>query len=453
MKSKKNTKNITTDNSTTVNKIEQKPIGKVVKDDFLDFGDYVANHRHTVSIKDGCKPSYRRLIYSAFANFPNGSGKLFPSTTVISSVANYHGHGLTGIELLNANLVHSGIFEGEGSWGYTQIDGVYNSYAAPRYTHQRVSNTYNEIFKELLPEIPKVESEVGPLECEYLPVCIPIALYIKSSITGLLIGKRNDYPNFSPWSMYRALKENNPYLLEPNGNLLIDKEHSELDKLWNTGKGKVVYSFKLTQTVDDYGNPGILFEGDTFLFTPNFKKLNKLAEEGKVYMEDLTDVDGPKMIVSRVPGARGISINEIEDLCRKCCFSNTTYNLNVTDDYSVYRIPLKDWLQKVYDNFIRLTKLHNQKKIVKVSFDISVLESLPIISDYIVKVNPKATDKEISTNLNIHPDIVKEVLQKPISYIRKNKDNSSRLKSLKNELKELERFDPEKYAEEIIKKL
>lgn len=440
-------------NTDFINRIEQKPIGKVVKDDFLDFGDYVANHRHTVSVKDGCKPSYRRLIYSAYVNFPNSSGKQFPSATVISSVANYHGHGLTGIELLNANLVHTGIFEGEGSWGYTQIDGVYNSYAAPRYTHQRVSDIYNNIFKELLPEIPKVESEVGPLECEYLPVCIPIALYMKSSITGLLIGKRNDYPNFSPWSMYCAMKENNPYLLEPNGNLLIDKEHSELEKLWTQGRGKVIYSYKLTKTTDDYGNPGILFEGDTFLFTPNFKKLNKLAEEGKVYMEDLTDVSGPKMIVSRVPGARGISIEEIEDLCRKCCFSNTTYNLNVTNDFSVYRIPLKDWLEQVYNNFINLTKQHNIKKINKVSFDIAVLEALPIITDYIVNKNPKATDKEISSVLNINPEIVKEVLQKPISYLRKNKDTSSRLKGLKDELKELKKFDPIKYTEEIIKKL
>ena len=48
---------------------------------------------------------------------------------------------------------------------------------------------------------------------------------------------------------------------------------------------------------------------------------------------------------------------------------------------------------------------------------------------------------------------IKEVMQKPISYLRKNKDTTTRLKNLKAELKELKKFDPVKYTEEIIKKL
>lgn len=219
---------------------------------------------------------------------------MIPSTTVISSVANYHPHSLSGIEELNANLVHTGIFEGHGSWGYTEINGVYNQYAAPRYTKQMVSDVYNRVLGELWKEVPMVESPVGPMEISYLPLPIPLCLYMKTSVTGLCIGVKNDYPNFSPKSLYQAYINNNPLLLEPNANLIIDKENSELDRLWKTGKGRVIYSYKLTRVTDDFGNPGILFEGDTFLFTPNFKKFKKLAEEGKVYMEDLTDINGPK---------------------------------------------------------------------------------------------------------------------------------------------------------------
>lgn len=36
---------------------------------------------------------------------------MIPSTTVISSVANYHPHSLSGIEELNANLVHTGVLK------------------------------------------------------------------------------------------------------------------------------------------------------------------------------------------------------------------------------------------------------------------------------------------------------------------------------------------------------
>lgn len=430
--------------------IQQKAIGEIARDAFLDFGNYINNQRHTAFIQDGCKPSYRRLIYSAL-QFPKG--KMIPSTTVISSVANYHPHSLSGIEELNANLVHTGVFEGHGSWGYTEINGVYNQYAAPRYTKQMVSDVYNRVLGELWKEVPMVESPVGPMEISYLPLPIPLCLYMKTSVTGLCIGVKNDYPNFSPKSLYQAYINNNPLLLEPNANLIIDKENSELDRLWKTGKGRVIYSYKLTRVTDDFGNPGILFEGDTFLFTPNFKKFKKLVEEGKVYMEDLTDINGPKMVISKVPGARGISIEEIEDLARKCCYSATNYTTNVTTGSTMFRIGLYDWLDYTYKNYIDLIVKVNQKKIEKTTFDIAVLEAIPLISDYILNKNPKATDEEIMKVFGMPQEIVSSVMSKPISYLRKNKDTSDRIKELKTRLKELKKFDPVAYTEQIINQL
>lgn len=430
--------------------ILQRGIGEISRDCFLDFGNYINNQRHTASILDGCKPSYRRLIFAAL-QFPKG--KMIPSTTLISSVANYHAHGLTGLELLNSNLVHTGVFSGEGSWGYTSIDGVYNPYAAPRYTKERISDTYNEVFGDLWREVPMVESPVGPMEISYIPLPLPLALYMKASITGLCIGEKNVYPNFSPISMYQAYINNDPNLLEPNGNLFIDKENSELEKIWQTGSGRIVYSYKISRGVDANGNPGILFEGDTFLFTPNLKKLNKYKEEGKIYIDDLTDMNGPKLFVGRIPGSRGVDIDMIEDLCRKCCYSSINYRINVTTGSTMFRIGLYTWLDYTYKNYISLVTQVNQKKIGKIQFDIAVLESLPSISDYILNRNPKATDEEICRVLGIAPEIVSSVMSKPISYLRKNKDSSSRLKELKDKLKELKKFDPVKYTEQIIERL
>lgn len=430
--------------------IQEVPIGKLVMDAFLDFGNYINNQRHIASIYDGCKPSYRRLIFSGL-QFPKG--KMIPSTNFISNVSNYHPHSLSGIEGLNATLVHSGVFTGEGSWGYTEINGNYNQYAAPRYTKERVSDLYLSILGDIWKEVPMVESPVGPMEISFLALPIPLCLYLKTSVQGLGVGIKSDYPNFSPISMYNAYINNDPSLLEPNANLLIDKENSELDKIWKTGKGRIVYSYKISRSTDSMGNPCILFEGDTFLFTPNFRKFKKLIEDGKVYIDDLTDINGPKLIVSKIPGSRGITIDEIEELCRECCYKSSSYTINVTTGSTAYRIGLYDWIDFTYKNYIGLLIEVNKKKISSVEFNISVLESIPIISNYILNVNPKATDKEISTNLGIHPDIVKDVMQKPINYIRKNKDTSSRIKNLKDELKELKRFDPIKYTEEIIKKL
>ena len=78
---------------------------------------------------------------------------------------------------------------------------------------------------------------------------------------------------------------------------------------------------------------------------------------------------------------------------------------------------------------------------------------MPIISDYIINKNPKATDEDINKTLGIPLDIISSVMSKPISYLRKNKDTASRIKELKDKLKELKKFDPIIFTEGVINQL
>jgi hypothetical protein len=266
------------------------------------------------------------------------------------------------------------------------------------------------------------------------------------------------YPNFSAWSMYQAYVHNNPRLLEPNVDLILDKKNSELEKLWTEGKGRVIYAYKISRYTkpDDPRMQGILFEtkDGTEIFTPNLKPLRKLEEDGKVYIEDLTDFDSCKMAVYRIPGARGITLEDIEALCRKCCFNSTNYNLNVTNgNNTAFRIPLREWIDFTYKRYIDLVIKANQRKIEKTLFDIAVFEAIPVVANYILNVNPKATDSELKNKLGIGEEILATVLSKPISYLRKNSDTTGKVKELKAKLKELKKFDPVKYTEEIIKRL
>ena len=289
------------------------------------------------------------------------------------------------------------------------------------------------------------------MEPLYIPLVLPLCMYLSNLVEGLGVAIKTKYPNFSPKSMYQAYINNNPYLLEPNVNLLLDKEHSELERLWKTGKGSVVYAYRISRQMSPDGKAeGILFEGDTGIFTPNLTKLRALESAGKVFIDDMTDLSGPKLFVGRIPGARGITIEEIETLCRRACYNNTVYQLNVTDGNTAFRIPLYDWIDYTYKNYIKLVTEINQKRIDKVKFDIMVQEALPVISNYIININPKATDKEICDALGVSPEIVSSVMSKPISYLRKNKDTSERVKELKNKLKELKKFDPVVYTENII---
>ena len=432
----------------------EKGVGNIARDAYIDYGHYVNTSRHMAEVRDGCKISYRRLIYTAYTYGKNAGD--IPTATLIPSTAKYHPHSTDGLIGTNAVLVHSGVFSGEGNFGSEGVDGVSMPPSSPRYTKNRLSDLYWELIGDLMKEVPYVESPVGAPEPEFLPLPIPLVLYLKTAAQGLGVGLRADYPNFSPWSMYQALKADNPMLLEPGVDLLMDKKNSELIKLWNTGKGRVIYSYKIERaTSEDGRSQGIMFSGSTDLFTiPLFKNkiFKKWIEDGKIYYENMTDINGPKLFVGKVPGSKGITPEDIEDLCRKCCFSSSTYNLNVTDGKSAFRIPLKDWLKFCLENYYQLVTQVNAKRIEKTKFDIAVQEALPSIASAIL-ANPKAADKEIIAATGVSAEVLEAVISKPISWLRKNTDTTARIKSLKEKLKELKKFDPIHFTEEIIKQL
>ena len=430
--------------------IIDKPIGQETEEAIIDAAQYLNTERALANIEDGCKTSYRRLIWSAL-QFPKG--ELQPSVKLINGMSSYHGHSLQGCEPLLASMVRSGIMTGSGSFGTKSILGEDKPAASPRYTKTRISDLYYGILKPELQCLRMVESEVGALEPDYFRFVFPICLYFRGLVSGIGYGISTTYPNFSPVSMYKALIKDDPKYLEPNVDLLIDKDNSELDKLWTTGKGRVIYSYKLSPYVNEDGKQGFLFEGDTCIFTPNLKKIDKYIETGQVFVEDMTSKAGPKLFIGLVNNRGSLNIDGLEKLCRLCCFDATTYQLNVTDGKSAFRIPLRDWLRYSYDNYLKLMREVNANEINKVEFQIFVQQALPKIADYIINKNPKATDDEIAQNLNLSAEVVAAVVNKPISYLRNNRDTRERVSNLKNKLCELKHFDPVKYIEDIIYKL
>ena len=116
-------------------------------------------------------------------------------------------------------------------------------------------------------------------------------------------------------------------------------------------------------------------------------------------------------------------------------------------------MPLKDWLGYTMNNYMEFVSKVNQKRICEVEFAIKVQQSLPLIADYIINTNPSASDNEISKKLGIEEEVVKEVMSKPISYLRKNKDTSERVKALTEKLKELKKFNARKFMESVINRL
>ena len=432
-------------------RVEYRPIGIEGEFAYCDIGNYVNNSRHFPNILDGCKVSYKRLIWSAL-QFPKG--KDIPTVNLISKVAECHPHSLSGIEGINAVFVNSGIFSGEGSFGGSDIDGTINPPAAPRYLHNRLSDEYWDIIGDLIKYVPKHESPVGALEPEFIPLPQPLCLSIKTSVVGLGFGIACNFPNFSHKSLYKAMVKDDPKYLEPGVDLEMDYKKSDLRGLWTKGKGTVTYRYHMEVGKSPDGKAeGVYLWGDTCIFTPKISKLKKLIEDGKIYTEDLTTFDGPKMFIGRVPGARGIVLEDLVKMVDIIRENSTTYNLNVTNGETTFAIPLREWLKYTHKNYLALLEHAREEKLKVVKFDLLVQTYLPKIADFIINENPGASNELISKIMSIPLEIVQAVMSKPISYLRKSKENNGRLKEIKERIKELESFDSSKFTECLIERL
>ena len=420
---------------------------KFVTDSYLRFGKYINESRHLPYIMDGLKPSYRRLIYTAY----NEGQKMTKTATVLGKVMIIHPHNTEPLIGACATLVHAGIFEGQGSWGGTLITGMSFAPAAIRYTELKVSPTYYQIIGKLLKQVPWWESPTGVPEPRYIPT--PLPLIMSFGGLGLGIGVNTRLPSFNPVSMYEAYKKNDPNLLKPNCNLTIDYSESDLKGLWTKGKGKITYKYKVTRAVSSDGASGVLIEGDTDIFTPNLSWFYSQQEQERLFVRDETDETGPKLFIGRNSNIRAITIDDIEEHALSACKYSKVYLLNVTDGSSAYRIPLKEWIKLTYENYLKLVDANNLKLIAETEYEIKVNDAIPSVADYIINKNPKADNKEISEKLSLDPEIVSSILQKPISYIRKTKEASDRSKALSSKLKELKSFDKVKFTDEVIMKL
>lgn len=429
--------------------IPQIDMASLFTQSYLRFGEYNLCYRTMPNLYDGFKISYKRTYFIASTY---KKGELISNNDLIGSISKVHPHSVDSLISVVACFVHSGLFEGKGAFGGSTLISN-DPPAAARYSKSRISDLYLRLIGDLIKEVPYIPSPNGMDEPAYIPTPLPFSLILKERVLGLGVGIQTSIPNFSPKSLLAAYFENNPMLLEPRTNINIDKNKSELQQLWESGQGKIHYFYNVQKGTSPDGREAILIEGDAEIFQPNLKKLRKLESEGKLTIDDMTDINGPKLMVSKIPGARGITIDDIEAEVKRCCQASIKFQINVTDGRSAFKIPIREWIGITYNNYLNLITQVNQKRIGQVEFEIAVQEALPIVVDYVMNKNPKAENKELSKNLGIPEEIIESVMSKPISHLRKTKDTTERVKALKKRLTELKKFDPVKHTFEIVQEM
>lgn len=422
-------------------------IGKYVEDALTLFGEEVNLRRQLPYLYDGLKPVYRRVTYTALGY---GLKSTKTATLIGTTLGTLHPHGDKSIIDPIANMVRWGMFKGKGNHGAKLIYGRNIEPSAPRYTGARISDKFYAFFKDLMPYVPYDEAELeGNMEPRYLPTPFPLALLY--STQGIGFGANCRIPAFTMESLYEALRLKDYSKLEAPFNMTIDHKMSELESLWNVGIGKVTYKYKVEKTGIEMGY-GTMITGDPELFSP---KLELVFEEelakGQVYIIDQTDKTGTKVFVGLSAYVRAISLDEIQERCEKACTWTKTFRLTVADNDRAYVIPLKDWIQVTYDNYLSLIDLYKEDKVKDLKFQYRVFDWLPAIVNFLLKDRNSTPEDLVKCvdNPDCDIEVVRAILKKSINTLRMT-DSTAKLKGIKKQIKEYESIVPENYVEKII---
>ena len=202
----------------------------------------------------------------------------------------------------------------------------------------------------------------------------------------------------------------------------------------------------MTYEENDAGK-GEMIVGDAELFKPNLAVFDPWINDGRVFILDLTDSIG-RVFVGRNPNVRAISLDDIERMCIDAATYEKTFRLTVADKDQVYLCPLKYWLRDTYENYLGLVDKFKSDKLSKYQFDYQVYDNLPKVAECLFN-NRNATDSEISSTLNLDPEIVSAIMKKSISTLRL-KDTSSKLASIEEKINYFTNLDPKQVVVDKI---
>lgn len=423
---------------------ETKSILNIVKEGYIEIGRETNLNRSFVSIYDGLKPSYKKVLLSCIDLYP----KVIKTAGVIGSTLScWHSHGESSLKGVVAELVRSNILENLSDFGFYSMLNDDIEGAAPRYTQTRLSENLYPIIKEMLPYVPTELNYTRTLnEPIYIPTAIPFALMTSSR--GIGLGVAANIPAFTAQSLLDAyLSDNYKLLKNPFGCKIVDK--NELKSLWETGVGALTLQFKVYES--KYSDCGFIIQGVPKEFKPDFKELELLEEEGKLIIKDISDYEGQKVLIERLPNIKSLPREKLKQLVLKAATKTIQYKIIVQDKNKAFAIGIKKWIDFCYKNCLNLLEQNRKNLISKKKFDILVFSNFRSVADFIIN-NDKMSYQDIANLLEIPLEVVEAVSRHSIGSLR-TFDPKDKVAKLKKEIKEQEDLDLKDKIKNIIYKL
>lgn len=403
---------------------------KFLIDNYIDYGTTVNKYR-AIPGTDGLKPVHRRVLMGLK---DCANGKLIGSVTAIGAIQKYHSFGDASIIGVLSDMARLGAIDSHGAVGVKLIESL--PPAAPRYTKSGLTKEQFEYWFRLIDYSPIVESDVG-LEPEYLITPIPYCLVYGALNWGLGVLGRT--PAFTYDSLINAYLTDDPRKLVPQFGYICDYEKSELDKLWNLGKGKLVLSYKCIR-VD---NNEILICGSGEVFTPNYSALNKYIKDGKI--EVINESTNQVAIRVRKIHRAHCDMDEVFQICQRISKHCREYSILIVKDDKVDKIAIKDWLNLSLTRFVNTFNQYKSDRILKLKKEIEVYKFLPEVGKLLLK---NLSDEEILLKLKkLDKSVLDIIKRKSINSLR-NSDSINEINKLEKMIDNIQSED----VEEIIKK-
>jgi len=426
---------------------EQVSAADFIENAYIAFGREVNLQRQIPLMMDGLKPSYRKVLYSMY-ELPDKLNKLVKIAG--HTIAEYHGHKDAALYPVITNLEHRGIIDGnQGNYGYAAIWGPSCDAAAPRYLEAKLEPKYRKLFGEVMKYVPTEVTEVGGRMPQYLPTPIPIVLMMGTK--GMGIGCAVNIPAFTFQSLVAAYLNNDPSLLEPNSTCILDRENSDLDKLWTKGEGRLSYKYTITAHTTEDGEKGYIIEGDPELFRPDLSVFKKWLDEKYIFFVDMSKGNRKRLLIAKHKRITKIDLSDIKSKLQKITKYSNIYHLNVSDGKKVFQIGMYEWIDKTYKNYLSLLGDMQESMIKSCKHEIKVLNAVEPVTKVIIK-NPKIKKDKIAEETGLSESIVMDVLHKPINRLL-TEDLNEEIVRTKEKLSEWESYSPESNLKKLISKL
>jgi DNA gyrase subunit A len=300
-----------------IGNIKIKPLVEEMKTSYLDYAMTIIVSRALPDVRDGLKPSVRRILYSMHKLKLTHSSKYRKCALVVGDVlGKYHPHGdialyETLVRLAQHFSLRYPLVDGQGNFG--SVDG--DSAAQMRYTECRMTSIAGEMLSDIEKETVDFMDnyDASRQEPKVLPAALP-QLLINGSM-GIAVGMAT---NIAPHNMTEVIDAcihvmDNPDcevkdLLNfvkgpdfPTGGSIYSK--SDIYEAYSTGRGRIVTRAKCEIEDEETNKAKIIIREITYQSNKanTITKIADLVKQGKILgikdIRDESDRDGIRVVI------------------------------------------------------------------------------------------------------------------------------------------------------------